>query len=311
MTVTTCVKESSYRYKTALQLGSIISEERKKYVKHDQLFKKLIHNFFEDFLEAFFPDIYDHIDFKSINPMSEEMFTDLLDGESRRADIVIEAKLRGEETLIIIHVEPQSSPQTDFHQRMYQYFSLLYNKYRKPILPIAVFSYDDIRAEQDQFTIEIPFFRVLTFNFLMLELKKKNWREYIESNNPVAAALLSKMGYTNQEKIKVKKEFLRMITKMELTPAKTRFILGFFERYLTLNKQEEEILMTEINQMNESDEIMHLPISWEEKGKKVGREEGIEKVALAMLKEGSSVEFIAKVTQLDPDVIMKLKNEKV
>ncbi|WP_338033019.1 hypothetical protein [Lentibacillus sediminis] len=40
--------------------------------------------------------------------MSEEVITDLLEGESRRADIIVEANLKGEDTLIIIHVEPQS-----------------------------------------------------------------------------------------------------------------------------------------------------------------------------------------------------------
>src|SRR5699024_12217675 len=87
-----------------------------------------------------------------------------------------------------------------FHERMYHYFSLLYHKYRKPILPIAVFSYDENSKEADEFTISFPLFHVLTFNFLILELRKKrNWRDYIESDNPVAAALLSKMGYTEKE----------------------------------------------------------------------------------------------------------------
>ncbi|MEH7111674.1 hypothetical protein V7124_04730 [Neobacillus niacini] len=38
------------------------------------------------------------------------------------------------------------------HERMYYYFSQLYNKYRKPILPIAIFSYDQKRNEQNQYT---------------------------------------------------------------------------------------------------------------------------------------------------------------
>jgi hypothetical protein len=49
----------------------------------------------------------------------------------------------------------------------------------------------------------------------MLELRKMDWRDYIYSNNPVAAALISKMGYTDKERVRVKKEFLRMLVKME------------------------------------------------------------------------------------------------
>lgn len=243
--------------------------------------------------------------------MSEEMFTDLLDGESRRADIVIEAKQKGEDTIIIIHVEPQASYQDFFHERMYQYFSMLYNKYRKPILPIAVFSYEEKRAQQNYFSIRFPFFNVLTFNFLMLELNKTPWRKYLRSNNPVAAALMSKMGYNDDEKVQVKKEFLRMIVSMELNPARARLINDFFETYLTLNKEEEEELMQEINQLENADEIMKLPNSWEEKGIAKGIEKGKVEVALELLKEGAAVEFISKVTGLDNKKVERLRNKLI
>ncbi|WP_308012604.1 hypothetical protein [Metabacillus rhizolycopersici] len=130
------------------------------------------HTFFAEFLEVFFPEIHFHLDYSVIKPLSEEMFTDLIEGESKRADIVIETKLKGHDTLLIIYVEPQSYSQSGFHERMYHYFSLLYNKYRKPILPIAIFSYEENRNEHHEFTIAFPFFHVLTFRFLILELKK-------------------------------------------------------------------------------------------------------------------------------------------
>jgi len=61
--------------------------------------------------------------------------------------------------------------------------------------------------------------------------------------------------------------------------------------------------MREIKQYNESREIPHLPISWEEKGIEKGKKE----VALEMLKEGASIDFIAKVTQLSRESIENLK----
>lgn len=289
--------------------ASVIHERESGYMKHDQLFKELIHQFFGEFLEAFFPEVHEQIDFQSFKPLSEEMFTDLLDGESRRADMIIETRLKGEDTLIIIHVEPQSTYQSHFHKRMYLYFSLLYNKYRKPILPIAVFSYDEERTTNSQFVIEFPFHRVLEFNFLKLELRQMDWRKYLKSNNPIAAALLSKMGYNEREKVQVKREFLRMITTMELTPAKMRLVMGFFERYLTLNEREEEMLMEEIEKMDEAREILHLPISWEEKGIKKGREEGKIDVVIEMLKEDFPMDIIVKVTGLDQEKVESLKKD--
>lgn len=280
-----------------------------RYTDHDQLFKELLHTFFAEFLELFFPEVHKYIDFSAIRPLSEEVFTDLLGGESRRADIVIEAKLKGEETILIIHVEPQSYYQTNFHERMYLYFSLLYNKYRKPILPIAVFTYDKNYNEKNEFTMSFPFFHVLSFQFLTLTLRKLRWRDFIHSNNPVAAALLCKMGFTEAERVEVKKEFLRMLVRMQLDPARQRLIYGFFERYLKLTDEEEKVLMQEVNKLDPelASKIMELPISYEEKGKEIGKEIGRDeekrKIAQKMIKEGFPLNTIAKITELPVEEI--------
>ncbi|WP_249869054.1 Rpn family recombination-promoting nuclease/putative transposase [Oceanobacillus saliphilus] len=306
MLLTTIVKDDSTKY---------------TYTKHDQLFKELINNFFAEFLEAFFPEVHRNVDFTAINPVSEEVYTDVLKGTARRLDIVIETKLKGEDTIIITHVEPQSYFEKKFHERMYHYFSLLYNKYRKPILPIAVFSYDEKRNEQDKFTMQFPFFHVLTFNFLILELRKKNWRTYMKSNNPAAAALLSKMGYSKEEKVEVKKEFLKMVVRMKLNPAESRFISGFFDTYLILNEKEEEQLMEEIQQMDNAEEIFELSNSWERRGREAGREEGRQEgrsmgkkeerrnIALELLKEGLATELIAKVTHMTREEVEELQKD--
>lgn len=287
-----------------LAMPLVVREEPRTYMKHDQLYKELINTFFKEFLEAFFPDVHEHLDFQTIKPISEEVYTDILKGENRRLDIVVETKLRNTDVVIIVHIEPQSYVQKDFHERMFRYFSLLYNKYRKPIIPIAVFSYKE-NWEKNRYTMEFPFFHVLTFHYLTLHLRKKNWRDYIRSDNPVAAALLSKMGYNEDEKIEVKKEFLRMITRMELDPARQRLIYGFFETYLKLSKEEEDKLMEEIRNLPEAEKILEIPISYEEKGKEIGKKE----VAMEMLKKGLGVELISDVTHLKIQEIEELKKQ--
>jgi flagellar biosynthesis/type III secretory pathway protein FliH len=116
----------------------------------------------------------------------------------------------------------------------------------------------------------------LRFKFYTLELKKRNWRDYIQSNNPVAAALLSKMGYQPEEKVQVKLEFMRMLTRMQLDPARMTLLAGFFETYLKLNAHEEQVLDTEIQKLNaeEVQKMMEITTSWHEKGREEGRMEG-------------------------------------
>ncbi|THD17035.1 transposase, partial [Anoxybacillus ayderensis] len=191
-------------------------------IDHDRLFKELIQTFFEEFIVLFFPAMHEHIDFHHLSFLSEELFTDVTAGEKYRVDLLVETKLKGEDGLVIVHIENQSYVQPSFPERMFIYFSRLFEKYRKPIVPIAVFSYDTIRDERSAFTLQFPFGHVLDFRFFTVELRKQNWRNYVRNDNPIAAALLSKMGYTESERVELKKQFLRMLVRLELDEAKQR-----------------------------------------------------------------------------------------
>ena len=61
--------------------------------------------------------------------------------------------------------------------------------------------------------------------------------------------------------------------------------------------------MSEISRSENPDKFTELPISWEEKGAEKAKKE----IVLEMLKEGSSTEFIAKVTRLTPQEIEELR----
>ena len=62
--------------------------------KHDQLYKQLTHIFFKEFLEAFFPEVHEYLDFHTIKLMSEGAYTCLIEGKNCRRDIVVETKLK-------------------------------------------------------------------------------------------------------------------------------------------------------------------------------------------------------------------------
>src|SRR5690625_5194886 len=80
---------------------TLIKEDSQSYTKHAQLFKELIHTFIREFLEALFPEVHDSIDFQSITPYSEEFRTDLIEGSTRRLDIVVETKLKETDVVVM------------------------------------------------------------------------------------------------------------------------------------------------------------------------------------------------------------------
>ncbi|WHY81797.1 transposase [Siminovitchia fortis] len=276
---------------------------------HDRLFKLLIETFFEEFIMLFLPDAFEAIDFSDITFLNQEIFTDLMEGEKKVVDLLVKTRLRGEDSIILIHVEPQSYYQENFNERMFIYHNRLYEKHRLPILPVALFTYDENKIEPDEFVIQFPFKKIVSFKYVTIELKKLPWRQYIQQDNPIAAALLSKMGYTKKEKVKVKKEFLRMLLRLQLDPARMQMLTSFFETYLKLDEKEQLILMEEIQMMEpkEEAELMELITSWEKKGREEGEKQEKIKIAKNMLKKGTDEAFIIEVTGLSKEELEEIK----
>jgi predicted transposase YdaD len=281
-------------------------------ISHDQNFKELISTFFIEFLELFVPDFAATIDPTSITFLQQEYFIDLVEGEEKIVDLLAEVKLAGQEATILIHIEPQSTSQTIFPQRLFFYFSRLHQKHLKPIYPIALFSYDKPKkAAQDNYKVEFPHLKVLEFNFTAIQLNQLDWRDYLNRPNPVAAALMAKMKIAKVDRPKVKAECLRLLVTLKLDPAKSRLISKFVDSYLRLDLKEEQKFRTEIDTMGigKKEAIMQTMTSWEEKGMEKGIEKERRTIALNMLKDDFSLEQVSRLTGLSLAQLQKLQAE--
>ena len=108
-------------------------------INHDQLFKELLTTFFVEFLELFFSSVLEYLNTDTISFIDKELFTDLNQGEKKVVDIVALAKFQRQNFSFLIHVENQSSSDSDFNRRMFRYFCSLFLKYDRPIYPIVFF----------------------------------------------------------------------------------------------------------------------------------------------------------------------------
>lgn len=271
-------------------------------VDHDGLFKKLLTTFFAEFIELFFPEIHSLIDYSSLKFLSQELITDVTEGEKHYIDILAEVEIKGENGYVLIHIEPQSYRQKNFNRRMFKYFCRLHEKHNKKILPIALFSHNRLANEDDSYEISFPFLKVIRFEYLKIQLKQISWQTYIKNNNPVAAALLSKMNYQPKEKVQVKYQFLRMLIRLCLDPARSTLLTGFFENYCVLTEKEEQELQQKVVQELTPKEVlavMEITTSWHEKG----RLEGISKI---LIKQSQK-----RFGTLPPDILGKIKELSV
>lgn len=277
-------------------------------IDHDRLFKELISTFFTEFIELFLPTIAYDIDKESIQFLPEEILVDITAGDKKVIDLLAKVKYKQKDTFFLIHLEAQSYTQQDFAKRMFKYFARLYEKYDLPIYPVVIFSFDEpLRQEPQIHTITFPNLEVLKFQFAAIQLNRISWRDYLNQQNPVAAALMSKMNISREERPQVKAECLRLLTTLKLDPARMQLISGFVDTYLNLNEAEEQTFKAVISTMRlaEKEEYMEIITSWEKKG----IQKALETVVLNSLREGLSVETVARITGLTVEQVQQLERD--
>ncbi|WP_217593897.1 Rpn family recombination-promoting nuclease/putative transposase [Cohnella sp. GbtcB17] len=283
---------------------------------HDEAFKKLLQTFFEEFIALFFPEVHQKIDYSKAKLLMQEQLVDIVGQDARTLDLLLEAQLLEEAFFVLIHFEPQSYRDDRFAERMFIYFSRLYERYRKThkrIIPIAVFTADSTRIESDRLTMPLPGSDedVLQFKFLKVELKSKNWRDFAESDNPVAAALLAKMGYNRKEKRELRFAYLRTLLKLKnkLDPARMALIMSVADLYYEPKPNEDEQILLELIQSVPEEEkfIMELMPAWKRWGFEEGIEQGIEQgkerwkqeerreIVRKLVSKGMTPEFVANM----------------
>ncbi len=249
-------------------------------IDHDHIFKQLIEAFFREFLELFCPIEAAQIDFRQVEFLREEIFTDVRRGKRKRLDLVAKVRLkRGGERFILIHFEFEASRKDrDFPRRMYEYFSQLFLRHGLPIVPIAVFS-DDAEWTQpvpDFFELKLSPRSRVRFDYHLIKLSQLDHRRFLKSDNPLAFALMAKMKYTRRQRVRLKADFLRLILRAGIDPARQSLLVEFVETYMPLLATE-QMQFTQLVQIEETlREVKEMVTVYEKAGIKKGREEGIE-----------------------------------
>jgi hypothetical protein len=234
----------------------------------------------------FAPELATELDPSTIVFLDKEVFTDVSSGQRHEVDVLARASFRGGDSFCLVHVENQAQSQADFARRMFRYFARLDEKHGLPIYPITVFSHQVPRVEPNEYVVTFGSRLVLRFAFHSIQLPRLHWRDYLRSSNPVAAALMARMGMAAGERPRVKLECLRLLTGLPLDRARQQLVSGFVDTYLRLEPAEElqfnEQADTLLGQI-EKERIMELTTSWKEQGRAEGKIEGGTCVVLRQL----------------------------
>ena len=243
---------------------------------HDQLFKEFLREFFQDFLELFYPDEAARLDFGTLRFLDKELFTDFPEGSLREADVVAQIHTReGQPELILVHIEVQLRPEPDFAQRMFQYYALLWLRYRIPILPVAVYIRGGEDLKEEQYRVKLFGREQLRFRYQTVALAQLDAEEYVDKRNPVAAALAALMRRQDvEDRLTLRALMLQHVAESKLDHAREFLLKNLIETYFKLAAEEKE-RFSRLLLKSEYREVREMELTWAdemiEKGRLAGK----------------------------------------
>lgn len=256
---------------------------------HDQLFKRLLTSFFKELMELFLPAEANAIDFDRMMFLEQEYFTDVSGGKRKQLDLVVQAGLKqGGEEFILVHVEFQARKQLDFPWRMFEYYMQLALRHKKPIIPVAIFADEAVWRKPVADHYEARFLdRVyVRFQYHLIKLKHYDYQDFLRAENPLAYALMVKMGYDHRQRGRLKADFLRWILGTRIDPARQSILLEFVENYMRLSVVEQNKFDSIVEKEKQYKEVKEMITVYEQRGIEKGIAKGMEKGIERGMKRG-------------------------
>jgi hypothetical protein len=207
----------------------------------DQLFKAILEGLLPDFLELFFPEVAERLDFETLRFLGKEVFANVPDGRVREADVVARLETRdGNPEIVLVHVEVQGRPDSDFLRRMFEYYAVLRIHYRLPVLPIAMYLRGGPESAVSEYVEQLFGKEQLRFCCRSVALARLPAEVYVGAS-PLAAALSALMRRgTDPDPLHLRQEMLRGVLESGLDNALQYLLLNVIETYFRLSDLEAE-----------------------------------------------------------------------
>ena len=235
-------------------------------IDYDTHWKEIIEAQFEDFIAFFLPDAYEIIDFEQPVEFLEQEFHKLIADKFKKGkainDKLVKVFLKdGTEKWILIHIEVQSSHETDFAKRMFIYFYRIFDKYEQELTPLAIYTGESVPRNYDRF--EYNFLGTKnTYKFNAYQVRKAKEADLLQSDNPFALAVLAtKYSYQfkgdKYKKFTFKKELFALAEKKKYSYIQVSNLLKFIFFILRLPNNLEIQFINDVNNTFEKSENMY------------------------------------------------------
>ena len=298
-------------------------------LQHDALFKRIMESEIaaKEFIDEYLPaEVKDMINLDSVKVEKESYVEPNL--TKRLSDIIYSVDVKGkqdEKAFIYILAEHQSTIDQLMAFRLWRYTLLLAERHIKDkaklplIFPIVVYAgkskYTAARNLWDLFKYPKLAKKLLTEDYKLIDLQAKSDDEITRKKHIALFEYVLKHIHT-RDMLKLWADLFRLLpAAVELDQEHGYFYIRNFVWYTDTKLPEAKRddlsnLIIEHLSKNEGENIMKsFAETYMEKGIEKGREEAITKTAIKMLEQKADIEFVAKVTGLSHDQLLKLKNQ--
>lgn len=311
---------------------------------YDSAWKEVIEKHVEDFLEFFFPMVYESVDFsKGYEFKSQELreIMPISEAGKRIADEVVKVylKLKNGRTgclAIYIHIEIQGSREDELEKRAFIYFYRLFDRVLAEgegteVISLLVLTDEDESYRPDHFKYDRLGFEVYVKFPMVKVIDYKNNNALLEkldsSGNMMAMVVKAQLkSYEakkgdDQKKFDIKRELIYQCFRGGYQKESIATLIKFLDYVFRLPKVLEKQLKLEIVIIEEENKMPYVT-SWErmakeegveigmERGVKIGVEKGDKNARLAvakqMLLENFPIATIEKLTGLSLSVLTDL-----
>ncbi len=258
----------------------------------DALWKGVIEELAIDFIDFFFPEIMEEIDFSRKFVFLDKELSKLFPAapvKNRHGDKLMQVFLKnGESKYFLIHVEVQGWDDHEFDWRMFQCMYRLIEKYRVDITALVIYTSGNTKVQFNSYHRRF-LGTELIYKFNTFKLTDYSPEQLQKWNNPFALALeaawydLQAGKWGDAEKLKMKLTLAKRLFKRGYKKKEVESLLNFIKYYVNFEGEEnfnkfEEVLIKNDYPMGVKEAILKEV----EKGAYAkGIEKGIEKGEIA------------------------------
>jgi hypothetical protein len=278
--------------------------------------EEIIEDFFLDFLTFFYPEALEIFDFsKCFEFLDKELEQIIIPSSSKNriADKLVKVYTKeGVEQWILVHIEVQGYEDDKFAERMFTYFYRIYDRYRKDISALAIFTDDNPKFRPKSF--KKSFLRTsVVYDYETFKLSDYKPKDFQNSDNPFAIIMETALYGLKKNKLKdeklfaIKLDLARRLNEKGFPKETFGKLCSFIKTYVSFDNSELlPKLDTEIDTINKIVRPMGIIEAIQEERIRQATEEVTEQVTEKVMKEsvqklykrGFEIEIISEMLEV-------------